>query len=169
MCAFLIANAMAMGVQADAMLGHGDATPTRFRVTTMFFCAIFTVEILLRLFVHRVAFFHMKGWQWNIFDTLVVICQLLEEFVLAFLSGSDMQGFIEKVGLLRFLRLGRVARLIRMVRLIPELKSMVYLISASMWSFFWTVVLLLLMMYCVAIFFTEAATDLWRDSDPQAD
>jgi len=36
----------------------------------------------------------------------------------------------------------------------------VYLISASMTSFFWTGVLLLILMYVVAIYFTELATDL---------
>ncbi|CAE7236764.1 unnamed protein product [Symbiodinium natans] len=66
-----------------------------------------------------------------------------------------------------------------MVRLIPALKSMVYLILApgpprmlqscvlgsqeiarSLKSFLWTVVLLLILMYCVAVYFTELAFDL---------
>merc|ERR1711871_1173400 len=46
---------------------------------------------------------------------------------------------------------------LRMVRLIPELKSMVYLIAASMWSFFWTMVLLCFLMYGVAVYFTDVA------------
>mmetsp|Transcript_26120 Transcript_26120/g.47570 ORF Transcript_26120/g.47570 Transcript_26120/m.47570 type:complete len:282 (+) Transcript_26120:2-847(+) len=51
-----------------------------------------------------------------------------------------------------------------MVRLIPELKSMVYLISASMWSFFWTAVLLLMLIFCVAVYFTELSTELVREN-----
>jgi hypothetical protein len=46
-----------------------------------------------------------------------------------------------------------------MVRLIPELKSMVYLIAASMQSFIWTMVLLSLLMYGVAVHFTEVIAD----------
>lgn len=58
------------------------------------------------------------------------------------------------------LRLGRIVRLIRMVRLIASLKAMVYLILASLGSFFWTVCLMLMMMFCVAVYFTELATEL---------
>ena len=53
----------------------------------------------------------------------------------------------------------------RMVHLVPELKSMVCLISASMISFFWAVVLFVLLIYCVAVYFTELATDLRVGAD----
>jgi hypothetical protein len=104
------------------------------------------------------------GWKWAVFDTIVVCFQILDEMTQLLFVGTAMQEIIESLGILRLLRLGRVVRLIRMVRLIPELKSMVYLIAASMGSFVWTMVLLILMIYCVAVYFTELANDIARKS-----
>jgi hypothetical protein len=56
-----------------------------------------------------------------------------------------------------------------MVRLIPELKSMVYLISASMLSFIWTMVLIILLMYCAAVFYTDTANKVANDMDDHED
>lgn len=50
-----------------------------------------------------------------------------------------------------------------MVRLLPQLKSMVYLIVASTPSFFWTAILILLLLYIAAIYFTEVAYDMAQD------
>jgi len=89
----------------------------------------------------------------------------MDEFCALILSGTAIQDFIENLGILRLLRLARVLRLIRMVRLIPELKSMVYLISASMWSFIWTMVLIVLLVYCTAIFYTDTANRMAAKMD----
>ena len=48
-------------------------------------------------------------------------------------------------------------RLVRMVRLLPELKSLVCLIMASMSSFVWTCVLLMLLVYMLAVYMTMMA------------
>jgi len=99
---------------------------------------------------------------WNLFDLIIVFFSVVDEVSQLFLSGSDVQTLLGFAGVLRMLRLGRVMRLIRLVRVVPALKSMVYLVSASMNSFFWTGVLLLLLMYCVAVYFTDLATEATR-------
>mmetsp|Transcript_39985 Transcript_39985/g.74099 ORF Transcript_39985/g.74099 Transcript_39985/m.74099 type:complete len:666 (+) Transcript_39985:3-2000(+) len=159
----LIINALAIGVQADYMAREqADQTPIFFRVLMTFFCVVFVLEIVARLAVNGRRFFYMRGWQWNWFDMVVVIFQITDEITQAFLDGGKMPNFIENLEVLRMLRVVRVVRLVRMVRLIPELKSMVYLIAASMWSFFWTLVLLLLVMYVGAVYFTEICSDVAR-------
>jgi len=95
--------------------------------------------------------------------------QIVDELTMLFLTGTGVADVIQDLGVLRMLRLGRIIRLVRMVRLIPELKSMVYLIAASMWSFFWTLMLLVLMMFCVAVYYTEVAGDLAKDWDTEGD
>lgn len=161
---FLMLNALSLGVTVDYWAGQdpadGEETPIPYRVMDLCFCVIFTAELASRLLVFGCKLYTMDGWQWGVFDTVIVIFQILDEFTQLFLQGSGLQEIIEKAFLLRLIKLGRIARLVRMVRLIPELKSMVYLIFASMWSFFWTLVLLVLMMYCFAIFFTESATEV---------
>lgn len=161
---FLMLNAIAIGVQVDHMARQDhDTPPMHFRIIDLIFLVVFLGELCARLYTFQTKFLKMKGWRWNLFDAVVVVFQILDEAAQILLAGTSVQEVIDNMGVLRILRLGRMLRLIRMVRLIPELKSMVYLIAASMWSFFWTVVLLLLMMYCVAVYYTEVATSIARD------
>jgi len=166
---FLISNAIEIGVQVDYMASTGEEQPPfEFRLLDWIYCCIFVIELLLRILVFRGEFLRMKGWKWNLFDTVVVLFSIVDELSNLLLQGTEIQKVIDSMGVLRMLRLGRVVRLVRMVRLIPELKSMVYLIMASMGSFFWTLVLLVIVLYCSAVYFTELATDLVRDN-PDAD
>jgi len=161
---FLMLNAVSIGVQVNYMaVEAGNTTPLTFRAIDWAFCCVFTAELSSRLAVHGRALYSMKGWKWNVFDTVVVFNQIVDELTMLTLAGTEAQGAIENLGFLKMLRLGRILRLIRMVRLIPELKSMVYLIAASLGSFFWTLMLLILMMFCVAVHFTEAAGGLAKD------
>eukprot|EP00930_Biecheleria_cincta_P055420 TRINITY_DN4173_c0_g1_i2.p1 TRINITY_DN4173_c0_g1~~TRINITY_DN4173_c0_g1_i2.p1 ORF type:complete len:852 (+),score=153.02 TRINITY_DN4173_c0_g1_i2:31-2586(+) len=161
----LCLNALFIGIQVEFMAHHtSPEPPVVFRVLDWLFTLAFLVELLMRLGAFRTRFFTMQGWQWHWFDLFIVTFGLADEITTNLFSGSELEGVIEKLGVLRLLRLGRVIRLVRMVRLIPALKSMVYLISASMTSFFWTGVLLLILMYVVAIYFTELATDLKHEN-----
>eukprot|EP00439_Symbiodinium_sp_Y106_P084176 s2_g25.t1 len=126
------------------------------------FTMIFVAELAIRIVAYHWNFLFGEGWMWNLFDLIIVFFSVVDEVSQLFLSGSDVQTLLGFAGVLRMLRLGRVMRLIRLVRVVPALKSMVYLVSASMNSFFWTGVLLLLLMYCVAVYFTDLATEATR-------
>jgi len=157
----LCLNALYIGIQVEFMAHHASPEPpVAFQVLDWVFILVFLVELLLRLGAFRTRFFTMQGWQWHWFDLFIVTFGLADTITTNLFAGSEAEGVIGSLGVLRLLRLGRVIRLVRMVRLIPALKSMVYLISASMTSFFWTGVLLLILMYVVAIYFTELAIDL---------
>jgi len=162
---FLALNAISIGIQADYMARNlsEDHPPTHLRVIEVVFCVIFFLELMARITVYRSKFLSGKNWQWHAFDSVVVFFSITDELTQLLLTGTKIQQVIMSLGVLRMLRLMRVVRLVRMVRLIPELKSMVYLISASMWSFFWTVVLLVLLMLAVSVYFTELATELRKD------
>lgn len=167
--AVLLANAALLGFQADYFAEAkrfspapvpDPATPLAFRLLDLAFCAVFVVELALRVSVSRCAFLRGEGWRWNLFDALVVLLQILDEIVKMMFGGTVVQEHFKNVGVVRVLRLARLLRLVRMVRLIPELKSMVYLIYASIGSFIWSLVLILIMMYCYAIYYTEIVTDM---------
>lgn len=165
---FILAlNAIIVGVQVD-LVSREARDPAWSRVIDLTFCSIFVIELLLRTKAYGKKFFSMDGWQWNVFDLFVVVFSVADEATKLVLSDSEVQEVFESFGMLRLLRLGRIVRLVRMVRLIPALKSMVYLILASLKSFLWTVVLLIILMYCVAVYFTELAYDL-RNKHPQKD
>lgn len=158
---FLMANAIAIGVQVDHMAGQSsDHIPTSFRIVDGGFCLVFVGELFARMLMYGTAFFKGKAWQWNVFDGVVVSFQVIDEISKLFLAGTKVQKTVDSLGVLRMLRLARIIRLIRMVRLVPELKSMVLLISASMHAFLWTVALLLILIYCVAVYYTELSTEI---------
>lgn len=156
----VLLNAAQMGVQAN--LQSSDLSRDfrqEFLPLQVGFCAIFVSEVLMRIAIYRLRYWRMPCWTWNVFDAVVTLLQLVETVVQLCAAGST-DSLMSSLGFLRFIRLARIIRLLRMVRLIPELKHMVYLISASLLSFFWTSMLLLLMIYCFAVYFTEAATDI---------
>eukprot|EP00929_Paragymnodinium_shiwhaense_P101662 TRINITY_DN64803_c0_g1_i1.p1 TRINITY_DN64803_c0_g1~~TRINITY_DN64803_c0_g1_i1.p1 ORF type:complete len:740 (+),score=155.37 TRINITY_DN64803_c0_g1_i1:92-2311(+) len=167
MGATIIFNAVAMGVQVNWQAGNlGKASPAFYSYLDTVFCVVFGIELGLRLWVHRCMFYILPGWQWSIFDSIIVGMQVMEEIlkcVNAFILTDADAGLDMNVGVLKLLKIGRLLRMVRMVRLIPELKSMVYLILASMSSFFWTCVLLSLMVYMVAIYMTMMATETLED------
>jgi len=156
---FLLGNALTFGIEADVMARQSLLeSPAIFTAINITFTIIFVAELSIRMVAYQWSFLWGEGWTWNAFDLIIVTFSVIDEASQLFFQGS-LLGF---AGVLRMLRLGRVMRLIRLVRVIPALKSMVYLISASMNSFFWTGVLLLLLMYCVAVYFTDLATEAMR-------
>lgn len=167
MGSLLALNAVIIGIQVD-LVSNEASDPPWSRAIDLIFCSIFVVELLLRIGAFQRRFFSTEGWQWNLFDSIVVFFSVADEATKLVLSDSEVQEIFDSFGFLRLLRLGRIVRLVRMVRLIPALKSMVYLILASLKSFLWTVVLLVILMYCVAVYFTELAYDL-HHKHPQKD
>jgi len=157
----LLSNAATIGIQANHFANSGsDDMPTTFRVVDFAFCVLFSMELALRMIAFKGSFFKGNDWKWNWFDTMIVFFQIVDESVKLFFSNSSIQEALDRVGVIRMLRLARLMRLVRMVRLIPELKSMVYLIFASIGSFFWSLILILIMIYCYAIYYTETVTGM---------
>jgi hypothetical protein len=168
----LILNAVIMGIQVDwnaRNLHH--ATPPIYAWLDRIFCLLFLSELVARIYVDRLRFYWMPGCGWSWFDTLIVGLQVVDELLRVMMSmiasGSDSgkAGFELDVGFLKLLKICLLLRMVRMVRLIPELKSMVYLILASMSSFFWTCILLLLLIYMIAVYMTMMARDV-MEADP---
>jgi len=155
MCFILMLNGAVMGIQVDwAASNPRQDDPLVFLWADRIFCIAFVSELALRLYVYELAFYLMPGWQWGYFDTVIVSMQVVEEIWII----AEGKAAIN-VGFFKLLKMGRLLRMVRMVRLIPELKSMVYLILASMSSFFWSCVLLSLLVYVVAVYMTMMATD----------
>merc|ERR1719203_1020864 len=130
------------------------------------FCAIFTLELMARLLVTKLQFFLGRDRLWNLFDFLLVALQLSEMILSAFhgddagiSSARDNLVGLRIIKIARILQLLRVVRVFRLVRFVTELRKLTYLIVASFWSFMWTVFLLLMLTYIVAVFFTQVVAD----------
>jgi voltage-gated sodium channel len=165
----ILANASLIGIQANYMAEHLTAkVPIIFYLSEAFFCAVFSLEISLRFLAYGSHFWHMEAWKENVFDLTVVLLQILENCtsLALYLQGGEKRLQISEnsdgVGVLRILRIVRFLRIIRLLRLvhiIGELRAIFVATSNSMRSLCWTVMLLLLLVYMLAVGLTQMVTD----------
>lgn len=161
----IILNGISIGIQTDCMAREvTDLVPPVLRATEVFFCAIFSLELILRISVEGRLFFIGLEWSWNLFDCCVVMLQLFEEIMGAVTSSTDNDGEGSRTNfsfmrVLRVLRLIRIVRIVRVLRFIGELRTIVTSIASSMKHLLWTVMLLLLMIYTISVYFTQLVLD----------
>ncbi len=105
--------------------------------------AIFTVEIILRIYVHRVNFFKDP---WSLFDFFVVSISLIP-------AGDN----------LAILRTLRVLRLFRLLTVVPQMRTIVLALLKAIPGIISISMMLILFFYIFAIM----ATDLFREEFPQ--
>jgi len=155
---FIVLNAVSIGLQTEYMAGHvTESVPIVYRVAELTFCVVFSCEVALRLYVHRLSFFMMNCWKWNCFDLTLVSLQLCEECLAAINSASSIQ--LSSMRMLRVLRILRVVRVFRLLRFIGELRTIVTSIAGSMRALLWTVVLLFLVEYVLGVYLTQVVSD----------
>ena len=120
-------------------------------VANIVFIAIYLVEMLLKLYAWRGAYFK-NGW--NIFDFCIVLVSLM-----------PTAGVFSGVRIVRILRVLRTLRALRLVSGIKQLRKIVQAVISSLPGIGWTGVLMLLVYYVYAIIgihlFREAAPELF--------
>jgi len=164
--ALILINAVTIGVQTNyAATEVTEEFPRYFTVLERVFLIVFSVELCLRIYVYRKKFFcARKNLLWNLFDFTVVVMQVAEEIVnlMPQPDDPDAQGISANdlllVRILRILRIVRILRVVRVLHLISELRTIVSSIVGSFKSLGWTVLLLALMIYIVAVYFTQSTT-----------
>jgi voltage-gated sodium channel len=169
-CVCILLNSALIGVQTDHEAREGVELKSIRRIETCF-AVIFTVELLLRVYVYNTRFFTMPGRGWNIFDMLVVSLQLAEEIgaaVAADSNDTNLTSNFTTLRVVRILRLIRILRLVRVIRLIGELRMLVLSIISSMRSLCWTILLLVLLIYTTGLYLTQSVTE-YRLKYPEKD
>lgn len=156
-------NAVWIGVQTEwavrAATAGSSSTPDFLRTVSSCFCFVFTVEVILRIMVHRMQFFLADDWRWNMFDLTIVALQFVEEVLEYSLDGNVTSTGSSWMRVLRALRLARIARLVRVLRILTELRTMLGSIMCTMGSLCWTLVLLLLITYAASICIAQTVAD----------
>jgi hypothetical protein len=149
-------NSIYVGIEMQvAMLRAMDGKSTTIpevEIGNHVFAFFFGVELLTRIAAYRVHFFLGEDWQWNIFDTMIVVSCALEYI----LSGFD--GF-SSLRALRVLRLAKTLRIIRVVTIFRNLQLILSSLMNSLLSLLWMLFLLLLALYLVTVVFMGAASD----------
>ncbi|CAE7572185.1 CACNA1H, partial [Symbiodinium pilosum] len=143
-----------------------------FQIAENLFCAFFTFEWLVRWMAFRKTRYAIRD-AWFVFDTLLVSLMILETWITpAILSMLSMSG--EGIGdasilrLVRLLRLARMTRVAKLLRAFPEVLIMIKGISAAARSVFFTIFLLVLVLYIFGIAFTQVCAGPDTPSDLRA-
>lgn len=171
----VVLNAMTIGYNADWAVRYlpekPPASPLHLRIVESVFCIVFVIELGIRIFVYRQWFLKMDDWCWNIFDSVIVVLQVIDECLSLSALFSDDSSLTNSnlnfMRILRVVRLVRIVRLARLLRFVRELRTMVTSIGGSLRSLGWTIVLMLLMIYVYGIFLTMLIADHgdWTNDD----
>lgn len=166
----LCANAVVIGVQTDYMaVNKLSSTPWGMRALDIWFCFFFTLELVLRILAHGRRFFSMNGCAWNMMDLILVSAYVAETVLLIVAdveTNAEVEGSSNRVAgtnpeimrVIRILRAIKVVRLVGAVRFTQDLQLLINCLFRSLKQFLWSALLLLLAIYVVAIYITQAAT-----------
>lgn len=137
----IVLNAVTLGLETDArvMASIGSILLTIDRLIL----GVFVVEIAIRLFVHRIAFFRDP---WSIFDFVIVGIALMPA-----------------TGPLQVLRALRILRVLRLISVIPSLRRVIGGLIAALPGMGSIIVLLALFFYVSAVM----ATNLYGQGFPE--
>jgi voltage-gated sodium channel len=159
----IVFNGVSIGLETDYMICNDvDRGPPIYGTIEQCLFFVFAGEIILRLCAGDAnVFFFGPSWRWNWFDTIMVVMQSVSQIMdLANIGNDEGQGkSFMFIRLLRLLRLIRIMRIARLLRFISELQLLTLSIVGSLRSLFYTVVLLFLMLYVVAVFLTQLVVD----------
>lgn len=153
-CVVLL-NAAVIGVQTEYMCrNRSEPSPPGFNAPEIFFFVLFAAELILRMMTYGRDYLLGEGWQFNMFDMLVVVAQCLEIILRIIEPRHTTLNFVF-TRVIRLLWMIRIVRTARVLHLIGELRTMTSCVICSLQCLFWTAVLLLLVVYIAAVVFTQ--------------
>eukprot|EP00927_Polykrikos_kofoidii_P022264 TRINITY_DN20825_c0_g1_i1.p1 TRINITY_DN20825_c0_g1~~TRINITY_DN20825_c0_g1_i1.p1 ORF type:complete len:730 (-),score=112.16 TRINITY_DN20825_c0_g1_i1:23-2212(-) len=127
-----------------------------FLIGDNIFCALFTLELLIRFIALRVKKSAVFD-KWFLFDAVLVLLMIFETWLFPIiqlmLAGNVSQQPFSNFMVLRLARLLRVTRMTRLVRAVPEIMTLLVGIVHAFKSVFVTLVLLMFFVYVCAILF----------------
>lgn len=113
------------------------------------------------MYVYRLRFLTMYGCAWNVLDLLVTLFHLFEEFgalVVKATANSELEFTNSSVvRTIRILRGIKVIRLVRFIRYAEELQLIVSCLILSFRTFLWSIGLLVMTFYVMAIYTTQVS------------
>jgi voltage-gated sodium channel len=139
--ALIIINGITMGLETSRSVMESYGSFIHF--FDRFVIAVFTIEILLRIYVHRVQFFKDP---WSLFDFFVVAISLV----------PASAGF-------EIFRVLRVLRLFRLVTIVPQMRKIVMALLGTIPGMASIAALMTLFFYIFAIM----ATNLYGSTHPE--
>ncbi|CAK0829525.1 unnamed protein product [Prorocentrum cordatum] len=167
-CLIVVSTVM-IGIETQLLASLSERGPgsetwiTALSITNYVLTFLFTVEMVLRLYVFRLDFF-LHERVWNLFDVLILLLALGEvalEVTMYAVSDRDISlsdhGGSSKV--LRLFRLTRLLRLVRTFRQLKPLRLLLHSLYCAGKSVFWALLLLFTIVYSFGVILTQAVTE----------
>lgn len=159
-CSLIIANTLFLGIETEYVASHLlDTTPLPFLVISKLFIFLFTVELILRMVANKCVFFYGQDACWNLFDFLLVSVSLLDLVLGSLHAGTSEASDTENltfIRMVRILRIVRVFRIFRLMRFFRSLRILVFSVLNTLKSLFWTMCLLVSILFIFGVIFTQA-------------
>mmetsp|Transcript_13439 Transcript_13439/g.31595 ORF Transcript_13439/g.31595 Transcript_13439/m.31595 type:complete len:682 (-) Transcript_13439:168-2213(-) len=164
----ILSNAAFIGIQVEHQAQHPNQKSSEFFAIQCTYMIVFVIEIVVRIAASgpRMYFCTRQHWAWNWFDCLVVLVSTLETSmqISADMSGRGIsQLSVWRLG--RIIRIVRIMRIIRVMRFFRHLRVLMMAIFSTVKSSFWTMLLLVMIIYTFAVMFTQSSVDHLYYSD----
>eukprot|EP00435_Cladocopium_sp_Y103_P049644 s663_g15.t1 len=175
--AVIFSNSIFLGVSLEYESGRlgsnsqswiriiGLDLPPIFKVFDLTYAALFTLELLLKIWVDGRNFFCTQDRGmifWNYLDLTIVCTSMVEvifDILLVVQAGGDGDSAriapTNLIRVVRIVRVLRVMRVIKVVKFIAGLTSLISSILSTLKSLLWSLLLLLMVMYVFGILFTD--------------
>eukprot|EP00927_Polykrikos_kofoidii_P068138 TRINITY_DN6351_c0_g1_i3.p1 TRINITY_DN6351_c0_g1~~TRINITY_DN6351_c0_g1_i3.p1 ORF type:complete len:623 (-),score=101.23 TRINITY_DN6351_c0_g1_i3:18-1886(-) len=157
MC-MVVLQILFLGVQADFSTRAVDVTSQKvFETVDILFCALFAMEIVLKICALGKAYFTGQDWRWSVLNVVLVFMHIFEIVTLALAGSGGMSWSI-----MRFLRLLRIVRAVRLFCFIPELRSILLSIFATVGPVCWTLLVLISFTFLTSVAITQSVGDVFN-------
>jgi len=155
----------------DILLGqHVNFTeaqePPAFVVIAHFFNVAFLVELVVRLYVKRLAYFLSVT---NLIEGAIVVFTTLDAYVFSQFSTSGKDNSISFMRLVRFARIAKAMRVIRTMSLFRQLRVLLSTIAMSFMSLLWSLTILFIFMLMFSLFLCQLMQGVVLDADEDND
>ncbi|CAK0908690.1 unnamed protein product [Prorocentrum cordatum] len=147
----IVINTVLIGLSTQHVAVRGGQDKLEYEIAGMICNAFFLVELMLRLQVMGLRFFTTEGWRWNLFDMFLVLFSILDA-VIQYGYNADAGAVGQSMKTVKMLR---IVRVFRVFRFFTELRILALMILDSFRSLAWALLMLIIIMYVFAIWFTQ--------------
>ncbi|CAK0856007.1 unnamed protein product, partial [Prorocentrum cordatum] len=161
LCAVMIlVNSIVIGYEVQ-WLTTNEAEPAQTKILGLCCSIFFLIELVLRVVADgtRYFFFLSDHKNWNWFDFALVAMSLFKRFDVVSMVGVN-NGEASMIGKgIKTIKMLRIIRVVRVFRFFRELSQLAFMIMDSVKSLVWALVMLAIVIYVFAIFFTHYAAE----------
>lgn len=127
------------------------------------FVSFYCVELLLKVLVHRGFYFWNHDVRWNMLDLFLVAYGLLE------ISLAEEGAQLSWLRALRLFKMAKVLRVLKVIKSLKELRLILACLTGSIISLFWSIVMMIFILFMFSLLFVQETAAHFVDSGDQLD